>query len=123
MDRVRVDASFPERGLDHHLADALEGVDSDRLPGEVGRPPDRAVTLDEDVLPVVGCRGPLDVARGDRAEANSGGAADHRHDPAQIADVAVAVREREGDVVPALQRPLADLDPLRPEEALLDSEV
>ena len=47
---------------------------------------------------------------------------EHRHE-AEVADLALVVRHGEHDVVPALQRPLGDRDPLLLEEALLDPEV
>ena len=51
-----------ERAFDHDLADALEGVDRDRLAREVLRRADRARALDHDVLPVVGDVRAFDLA-------------------------------------------------------------
>ena len=75
--------------------------------------------LDEDVLPVVRLVRALDLAGRDAREWDPLRAPDDHGHAAEVADVAVVVRDREDDVVAALQRPLVDLDPLRLEEALL----
>ena len=123
MDRARVDADLPQRRFDHHLTDALQRVHRDGLAGEIRRLTDRAVAFDEDVLPVVGGGRPLHLARRNCADGDPLRTGDHHRHPAQVADLAVVVREREDDVVPALQRLLVDVDALSGEEAFLDPEV
>src|SRR5204862_463362 len=83
----------------------------------VGRRLDRGASLDEDVLPVVRGRRALHLARGHERERDPGRAGDHHRHVAEVADVAVVVREREDDVVAALEHRLLDRDPLLLEEA------
>ena len=101
----------------------FRGVDGDRLARQVLRRADRARPLDEDVLPVVGLVRPLHLTGRGRHDVDAGRVGDERRHPADVADVAVVVGEREHDVVAALEHGLLDLDPVLLEDPLADTEI